>query len=118
MNKIDEKRADFSSGPTSAPSIAWTKEPWIIDPEGFASRLNIGGGIRIFNAGRTACVAVAVSGLNEAEDNARLIAAAPDLYAALKALVEATTEVHGRFDGYQQEINQANDAIFKAEGRS
>jgi hypothetical protein len=59
---------------------------------------------------------------HETEANARLIAAAPDLLAALAALTawdEADTAAGGDvdFDGLRDVINSARAAIAKAEGR-
>jgi hypothetical protein len=49
----------------------------------------------------------------EGHANARLIAAAPDLLAALRALVAKSTDLHG---DWSEEWRKALEAIAKAEG--
>lgn len=52
---------------------------------------------------------------DEAQANARLIAAAPELYAALRAMVDWWNEDGGSMDGC---IRTAEAALAKAEGRT
>lgn len=60
-----------------------------------------------------------VAKLNDGEANAKLIAAAPDLLAALKGMLDAYGELHARFDlGECQQTLDARAAIAKAEGQS
>jgi hypothetical protein len=54
------------------------------------------------------------SDIAEQQANARLIAAAPDLLAAVKGLVAKSTDIDG---DWSQEWRLALDAIAKAEGR-
>lgn len=82
-----------------------TPGPW------YSLRLN-GGQIAIdAKPGAHDHVTICVLGMN-AEEDARLIAAAPELLDACKAVVAA----HGLITGRAEAIQKAMDAIAKAEG--
>ncbi len=58
-----------------------------------------------------------VIGDDEAKANAILIAAAPDLYAALKMMTDRFLDANGSYGEYENEtIDAANSALEKARG--
>lgn len=104
-----------------------TTGPWVFDPENTGQTYDVGYGIYSYPdpqgwAGPTvaqiplrSCGRVPVSE-EEAKANARLIAAAPDLLAALKALIE--TDRHDLTDKRPcDSCSAARAAIAKAEGK-
>ena len=100
--------------------MSYTSGPWITKREGYSTvyvEARIGGGLlqEVAACGPTA------NGKEEQEANARLIAAAPELLAALQ---EITEDYADRFDlespstnpGIKYVIKQARSAIAKATG--
>ena len=90
----------------STPTIAHTSGPWLIQKRK-SSGINVYGGHNA--AERIAIVDGWIS--EEEEANARLIAAAPDLLAALKGVVRLSDRKHEAWD-------RARAAIAKAEGQA
>ena len=69
-------------------------------------------------ADRGNCIAIAYGhgALSHSEDDARLIAAAPDLLEALKELLNNPAGDYDASDGYENAVKQARAAITKATG--
>ena len=102
--------------PKTIGSVRHTDEPWILERDK-ASTLSIYGG----NDGKTFIGEV----WNEVDEpapweeaNARLIAAAPELLAALQKLVNLISDDDSRYEAYKEEMEEATAAIAKAEGRT
>lgn len=72
--------------------------------------------------GRGAAVAEVFAQRHTAAENARLIAAAPDLLAALRALANTADNADGNFAEYRHalrfSVQQARAAIARAEGKA
>jgi hypothetical protein len=95
-----------------------TPGPWRAEHQPFGSAIYVGGGKTIATAHGSA--AITKEELPHAE-NARLIAAAPDLLSALNAILPSyrtQVEKHGGFDWEHEWLAQASEAVAKAEGRS
>ncbi len=84
----------------------WTAGPWVVQPDYGSGETFVVAGA--WPLGSTICVV----DQNDRTANARLIAAAPDLYAALKAFMSADGH-----DDFTDEWPAARAAIDKAEGR-
>ena len=106
---------------------AHTPGPWKTKgPSKYMPSISDGGDYGILNAdGDIIAEAICRVGVNKycpAEQNAFLIAAAPDMYAALKAIADRDIAyMNGRVMGDQIEmrcVEQARAAIAKAEGKS
>ena len=91
----------------------WTKGPWPIKPTGDFKRIVIGDGLVDGPGGyEVAEVYSDDCDRDEAMANAHLIAAAPDLYAALE-MAQLWLSVDGRFD-----MQGINAALAKARGET
>lgn len=89
----------------------WTPGPWVRDGE--TTSETIWAGCAPSGYGSTGRYIASVHGDDaEAEDNAHLIAAAPDLYAALE-MAQLWLDVDGRFD-----MQGINAALAKARGEA
>lgn len=91
-----------------------TKGPWYTK----GKSINIADQHIVYNeeTGRDIAICYGVGSPGEAEANAHLIAAAPELLKALKDVVEFVDD-HGDWTGYPA-FKQAYDAINKAEGKN
>ena len=91
----------------------WTKGPWPIKPTGDFKRIVIGDGLVDGPGGyEVAEVYSDDCDRDEAMANAHLIAAAPDMYAALE-MAQLWLSVDGRFD-----MQGINAALAKARGET
>mgnify|MGYP003443857007 FL=1 len=91
----------------------WTPGPWPVKPTGDFKRIVIGDGLVEGPGGyEVAEVYSDDCDRDEAMANAHLIAAAPDLYAAL-AMAQLWLDVDGRFD-----MRGINAALAKARGEA
>lgn len=94
---------------------AHTPGPWIVDDGtkwGFCTVAHVDSKRIVFNEARGTVA------LGDPEADARLIAAAPDLYDALNALVTSLDCIGRTKEDWDRVLNKALSALAKAEGRS
>ena len=98
----------------------WTKGPWPIKPTGDFKRIVIGDGLVDGPGGyEVAEVYSDDCDRDEAMANAHLIAAAPDLYAALEwAAQNAEESEAGRDSEWYANLERCNAALAKARGET
>ena len=109
-------RPETAPVPAITASPAWTAGPWRTDGhkvrDGKVVSVTISHGLNSYGDGPEGYICVTCEGLDgKSEANARLIAAAPDLYAACLAL---QMEAHARGCG----LRIADEAIAKAREES
>jgi hypothetical protein len=117
---MDNNRSGIPTGDpraeTAAPS--WTPGPWHVSSTHLAAAYDIGAE----NGANIARVSGPTeNGAEEFRANARLIAAAPDLYEALKRCVEYfdiryARRLPGQNDDYCDNVDRVNAALAKARG--
>jgi len=86
----------------------WTEGPWSVQRDGFimSNDLDAGAFAKVYGAGDL-----------EADANAHLIAAAPELYEALSYLVaETDPDIDEDYNPHAQPLRKARAALAKARG--